>query len=98
MIQGSFAQEHKERCVCMPMRMSKSAFYGITHERTLNARTRTACASMPTHACAQHAQGTLITQDVFVGVFFAVGPLFARSSMRKGGEWSDCSSIGHCMP
>ena len=29
--------------------------------------------------------GTLITQDVFVGIFFAVGPLFAKSSIQQSG-------------
>ncbi|KAF5828304.1 Sodium/hydrogen exchanger family-domain-containing protein [Dunaliella salina] len=30
--------------------------------------------------------GTLITQDVFVGIFFAVGPLFAKSSVQEPGS------------
>mmetsp|Transcript_16111 Transcript_16111/g.43925 ORF Transcript_16111/g.43925 Transcript_16111/m.43925 type:complete len:659 (+) Transcript_16111:144-2120(+) len=30
--------------------------------------------------------GTLITQDVFVGIFFAVGPLFAKSSIQEPGS------------
>eukprot|EP00983_Pelagomonas_calceolata_P121449 1160803-Pelagomonas_calceolata.AAC.6 len=33
-------------------------------------------------------QGTLITQDVFVGIFFAVGPLFAKSSIQEPGKLS----------